>query len=157
MTGWKMPPKAKIYEALSAVADGRVTLKEACEAEVASSDGERTYTVQWSDDLRRFSSSDNASHWQGYTGYPIIAVLLLTGRIHFETETAAFLAGVPWKHLNDRFKRDYAKAVDYVLLEVARKGGDRAAIVQQVESIYTQLAALQLEHGTEKKKKIAPS
>lgn len=27
MTAWKMPPKAKIYEALSALADGRVRIK----------------------------------------------------------------------------------------------------------------------------------
>ena len=43
--GWKVPPKAKIYEALTAVADGRVNLKGGETAEVLSSDGTKTYIV----------------------------------------------------------------------------------------------------------------
>ena len=39
MGGWKLPPKTKIYEALTAMADGRVKLKEGQTAEVVSSDG----------------------------------------------------------------------------------------------------------------------
>ncbi len=151
MTEWKMPPKAKIYEALSAVADGRVDLKGPNMAEVTSSTGERTYTVRWSDDMKRFSSNDNASHWQGYTGYPIIAVLLVLGKIDYERETAELLAGVPWKRLNDRFKRDYAKAVDHALQEVESRRGGRTAIVRQVEAIFRQLAALRLERGAGEK------
>lgn len=153
MPAWKMPPKAKIYEALSAVADGRVHLKGANEAEVASSTGERTYTVRWSTDVRHITSNDNASHWQGYTGYPIIAVLLFLGKIDYERKTAKLLAGVPWKLLNDSFKRDYTKAVDHVLKEVEARGGDRTAIVREVENIFSQLAGLGLERGQGKKNK----
>ena len=46
MTGasesWALPPPAKVYEALSAVADGRVRVTGAREAEVTSSLGEKT-------------------------------------------------------------------------------------------------------------------
>ena len=75
MSTWKSPPKAKVYEALSAVADGRVTLMGGEKAEVVSSDGTKTYHVEWSPDSNQITSNDNASYWQGYLGYPIIAVL----------------------------------------------------------------------------------
>ena len=147
MTTWKMPPKAKIYEALSAVADGRVHRKGANEAEVVSSGGDKTYRVRWSDDMGSMDSNDHASRWQGYTGYPIVAVLLALGKITFDSETAGLLAGVPWKRVNDESKRDYEKAVDHVLRDVEAQGGNRAAIVAQADRIYEQLAALKLERG----------
>ena len=61
MTTWKVPPRAKIFEALSAVADGRVRLVGEREAEVVSSERSKTYVVEWSEDHREFSSNDNAS------------------------------------------------------------------------------------------------
>lgn len=142
-----MPPKAKIYEALSATADGRVHVRSPNEAGVTSSVADKEYSVQWSDDMKRIGSNDNASYWQGYAGYPIIAVLLATGKIDFDAKIAKSLAGVPWKRINDRFKRDYDKAVDCVLEELEAKGVDKAAVIQQVESIYAQLAALKIERG----------
>jgi hypothetical protein len=148
-----MPPKAKVYEAMSAVADGRVRLTGPTEARVTSSGGERTYTVRWSPDLRRITSDDNASRWQGYTGYPIVAVLMTLERIAADAAVTRLLAGVPWKHLNDEFQRDYDRAVDLVLREIAAKGGDATAVANQAESIYSQLAGLGLGRGplTEKR------
>ena len=93
MSTWKSPPKAKIYEALSAVAGGRVTLMGGEKAEVVSSDGTKTYHVEWSPDLNQITSNDNASYWQGYMGYPIIAVLMVLGKLEYRTEVADFLAG----------------------------------------------------------------
>jgi hypothetical protein len=147
MPEWKMPPKAKIYEALSAFADGRVHIRSQNEADVTSSTADKEYSVTWSDDMKRIRSNDNASYWQGYAGYPVVAVLLALGRIDFNAEIAKSLAGVPWKRINDRFKRDYDKAVDCVLEELEAKGVDKAAVIQQVESIYAQLAALKIERG----------
>ena len=73
---WKMPPIEKIPEAYSAVADGRVQMQE-YSAGVTSSDGAKTYRVTWNDD-EAYASDDNGSKWQGYSGYPILAVLLLS-------------------------------------------------------------------------------
>ena len=86
-------------------------------------------------------------------GYPIVAVLLVLGKIDFDAEAVKLLAGVPWKHINDNFKRNYEKAVEHVLKEVATKGGDRDAIVRQAESIYWQLAALRLKRRPRKKER----
>jgi hypothetical protein len=149
MAIWKMPPKAKVYEALSAFTDGRVNLVGPAEAEVTSSGGDKKYLVKWSDDMMRFSSNDNASYWQGYIGYPIIAVLLVLGRIKFDSKYAAHLSGVNWKKINNLFKRDYDKAVASVLDEIEAKGEDRNLVIQQVEIIYAKLADLKLERGVQ--------
>jgi hypothetical protein len=147
MTLWKMPPAAKVYEALSALADGRVRLLAPGRAEVTSSEGDKVYSVEWSEDGRRITANDNASYWQGYTGYPIIAVLLATGCIPYDPDVAGLLAEVPWHDLNERFKRDYDAAVESVLQDIERRGGDRGAIVRQVESIYRRLESLAPERG----------
>lgn len=152
MTQWSLPPIAKIYEALSAVADGRVKLTGAATAEVLSSERDKTYVVKWSADGRSITSNDNATRWQGYIGYPIIAVLLQTGRIAYDAALASALAGVPWHTLNQQFKRDYDAAVAQVLAQVAEeRGGDEAAIRQEVDRIYAALAALELERPAPKR------
>jgi len=150
MAAWKMPPKAKIYEALSAVADQRVTLTGPTSAQVVSSSRDKAYDVTWSEDMRHFASNDNASYWQGYIGYPIIAVLLQTNAIPYSAHIAGLLAGIPWKQLNDQFKRDYDKAVNHCLDQIEAKGGNRSQIIQEVERIYQALATLAFERDQQR-------
>jgi len=156
MANWKMPPKAKVYEALSAVADDRVAMLTPTRAAVKSSSGEKNYTVEWAEDFSHITSNDNASFWQGYVGYPIIAVLLATGRLSYNRSLVGRLAGVPWKKINDQFKRDYQKAVDSVLDEVSKKGGDRAALVADVDAIYIALRDLNLQRSEQRKRPPIP-
>jgi hypothetical protein len=150
MSLWKMPPKAKVYEALSAVADGRVRITGPTRAEVASSSLDKTYAVQWSENMRTISSNDNASHWQGYIGYPIIAVLLATGKIGCREDIAQALSGIPWKAVNEQFRRDYAGAVEYVLEGVKTRGGNPESIVAEVDRIFAHLETLGLERAVSK-------
>lgn len=147
MAEWRMPPKAKVYEALGALADGRVHLLGPTKAEVASSTGERTYTVTWSDDGRTFSSNDNASYWHGSLGYPVIAVLLARGQLRYDPALAAPLAGIAWKRLVDGARHDYGRALVAALRGVQEAGGDIAAITAQAEAIYEALDELGLERG----------
>ncbi|MGH7917413.1 MAG: hypothetical protein ACREQE_08080, partial [Candidatus Binataceae bacterium] len=65
---WKMPPIAKVYEALGALSDGRVQIESATHARVTSSAGDKVYEVESTTDGRTISSNDNASYWQGYLG-----------------------------------------------------------------------------------------
>ena len=63
----KLPPIEKVYEAWSAVADGRVALHpDERRAAIASSNGAKTYTVAWNENGSTYSSNDNATYWQGY-------------------------------------------------------------------------------------------
>jgi hypothetical protein len=145
MTTWKLPPPAKVYEALTAVADGRVRLTTAGRAEVESSGRDKTYDVEWSEDQRSFTANDNASYWQGYVGYPIIAVLITIGELDVEPAVAKALAGVDWNAVNRRFRRDYDAAVSFVLSELETRGVDAEWIVRAADRLMEQLAALDLQ------------
>nr|WP_270253348.1 hypothetical protein [Lactobacillus johnsonii] len=101
----KMPPIQKILEAYTAIVDKHVELKNN-EALVTSSNGAKTYTVSWEDNI--YHSNDNATYWQGYAGYPIIAVLMLQGKISFDQKLADNFASVNWNEVNAKFKRNYA-------------------------------------------------
>jgi hypothetical protein len=147
MAPWKTPPRAKVFEAFTAVADGRVRLTGPGAATVTSSGGDKTYDVEWSEDGHTVTANDNASYWQGYLGYPILAALLARGELHAGEPTVAALAGVPWHDLNTRFKRDYDAAVNEVLTELAGRGVDTAVIDDAVDDVLRQLGALELQRA----------
>ena len=141
---WRNPPIAKIYEALSAVAGHRVDLRDDNTAFVRSSDGTKTYTVRWSKNRKVFSSTDNASKFGHYIGYPIIAVLIESGDLLIDRTLAGHLAAVPWKELNDRFKRDYDAAVDHAFSSLALAGAPVEQIRQLASDLETCLGHLDL-------------
>ena len=145
MGGWKLPPKSKIYEALTALADGRVKLKGDDTAEVLSSDGTKTYTVEWSSDLGKITSNDNGSYWQRYIGYPIIAVLMALGKLDFDETVAQALSGIAWKKVNRKFRNDYDKAVESVLMNLDWGSGLRQRVISEVDRIFGQIEKLELK------------
>lgn len=147
MAPWKLPPRAKVFEAFTAVADGRVRLTGAGSATVTSSSGDKTYDVEWSDEGRLLSSNDNASYWQGYLGYPALAVLLVRGALRADEAAVGALAGVPWHDLNKRSRRDYEAAVALVLAGLAERGGDPALVEREVAAVLDQLASLDLQRA----------
>ena len=122
MSIWHQPPIAKVYEALGAIADGCVTLVSPTSAQVGSSSGDKSYTVEWAEAFSWVTSNDNASHWQGYLGYPIIAVLFLQGKIAYEKAVSDALKGVPWKKINTRYKNNYDKTINEVLEQASAQG-----------------------------------
>lgn len=108
----KMPPVEKIYEAWSAIASGRVkimSIGEAGEAEVASSNGRKTYHVEWRGNV--YASDDSATYWQGYPGYPVIAIMMVQGKLPYCVECAELFKNVDWNLFNSRHRRDYAAAL----------------------------------------------
>jgi len=151
MAPWNQPPIAKVYEALSAVGDGRVKLTGSTSAQVSSSSGDKTYTVRWSTDGREVTSDDNATRWQGYLGYPIIAVLLLIGQLPYNPVVAQRLAGVLWHDLNSQYNRNYEAAVNHVLEGLRQRGIDVRLIRMEAERIHVALAHLGLERPAAKR------
>ena len=105
----KLPPLQKVYEAWSALADGRVEMGEDT-ADVASSNGAKHYMVSWTEDT--YSSNDNASYWQGYAGYPVLAVLMKQGKLPLAEALIPRFAHIDWNALNKKHKRDYAAAAE---------------------------------------------
>jgi hypothetical protein len=144
---WKMPPPIKVYEALGAIGDGRVRLEDEHHAQVESSEGDKTYQVEISDDGREVSSNDSGSYWQGYLGYPAVAVLIVRGIYRPPAKVIDALAGIPWKEINRRFKNDYEKTLAEVNQTVEASGHDPDAIASEVEAIIETLRKLAPTRG----------
>lgn len=137
-----MPPKAKIYEAFSAIADNRVSL-ESQSAIVASSDLKKKYSLSWNE--LEYSSNDNASFWQGYPGYPIIAVWLLKGILPLKKEIANHFNKINWHELNEKNKRDYDKVVNEILNDLAEKNIDTEEIETYVDKLYEEIEKMNFQ------------
>ena len=135
----KLPPIEKIPEAYSAIIDGRVKMAETS-ATVTSSDGEKEYLIKWNGDT--YYSNDNATYWQGYPGYPVLAVLMLQGRLPYDESAATYFRGVDWHDLNNQTKRDYAASVERVIGNLPEE--TQASIHQAIEAVYEKLETLSL-------------
>ncbi|AGM07854.1 hypothetical protein DMC61_05775 [Amycolatopsis sp. WAC 04169] len=122
-TAWKPSPVIKIYEALGAVADGRVEI-DGDTARVTSSDKAKTYDVRHDPAAGSITANDNGSYWQGYLGYPGIAYLMERGVLAYDDGLTAGLAGVPWKELATRYRNDWAKVEKHVREDLSEKGVD---------------------------------
>ena len=135
----KLPPIEKIYEAWTALADNRVSMHDGY-ADVRSSDGEKSYVVRFSGN--QYSSDDNATYWQGYPGYPVIAVLMLQGKLPYDREEAELWKNINWTRLNKRHKNKYAEAVKEVAQE---RGINFVTSTQAAETVISDLENLPLE------------
>lgn len=135
----KIPPIEKVYEAWTALADGRLKLEEGG-ASVSSSDGEKNYSLKFSGN--QYSSDDNATYWQGYAGYPVIALLMAQGILPFDQDMAILWRDINWTELNKKYKNNYAAAV----AEVENiRGIDAAKAHEAAEKVLEALAELPIE------------
>ena len=103
---WGSPPDIKIYEALGAVADGRVEMNGTT-AKVNSSSGGKFYDVEYDPSAGAIMTNDNGSYWKGYLGYPAIAFLMLSGTLPYDSGMGELVKGIAWKDVNTKFKNDF--------------------------------------------------
>ncbi|CCC82340.1 hypothetical protein [Thermoproteus tenax] len=148
----RLPPRIKILEALSAIADGRIKALDDKEAEVISSDGQRTYRVYL--DLARglAYSDDNGTKYRGYIGYPIVAFMMLKGALPVDNELKDALRGIPWRRLNEQYKK-YDVVIEVVKRELSRKGIDPSRVDRYIHEVVEKLRTIKLElieQGAEK-------
>lgn len=109
---WKLPPKIKLYEALGAVADGRIISDYGIK--VYSSDRTKSYTVKYDEKSNAIMTNDNGSYWQGYLGYPAIAYLMQIKKLPLNKLYSDVLKDIPWKKINTEFKNDFDKTVNFI-------------------------------------------
>ena len=141
---WKPAPIIKVYEALGSLADGRVGL-DGHSAKVHSSSGNKYYDVAYDPAENAIASNDNDSFWQGYLGYPSIAVLLALGKIDYGPRLPEFLKGFAWEDLNQQFKNDFIKTQNFIDTAVAKKHSiGTAQFHALLESVQIQVNALGL-------------
>ncbi len=129
---WKIPPRIKVLEALGAVADGRVHVVSSEEGRVVSSTGERTYTVRFKKEENAIRSDDNGSVYRGYLGYPAIAFLMKIGELPYDERLANALRGIPWKRLNEQYKR-YSLVMEDVFKRAQQHGVSREELEAFIE------------------------
>ncbi|EWG07485.1 MAG: hypothetical protein ASUL_03214 [Candidatus Aramenus sulfurataquae] len=137
----KLPPRIKVLEALGAIADGRIR-KADDHYEVVSSEGDRTYIVKVNGN--KVSSTDNGTTYRGYVGYPIIAVLMLEGRLPFNEKVSKSLKGIDWRRLNEQYK-SYAKVEELVKKIAEERGVKKEEIDTTVEVVLNELKRIPLE------------
>lgn len=128
-----MPPIAKIYEAFSVLADGRIKLEEN-KATITSSNDEKQYTVVWNEN--EITSNDNATVWQGYPGYPVIAVWLTKNKISYHKDVIKYFKNINWHEINKQNKRDYQKGIEDILNALREDNIDTEKIEEEVNRIY---------------------
>ncbi len=133
----KLPPREKIPEAWSVLADGRIEMHDA-QAKIISSDHAKEYTVDFKDDT--YGSNDSATYWQGYPGYPVLAVLMKQGKISTRPEIVEQFKDLNWHRINEKYKHDYASALTYVIKDFKDKNKIEAEITKE----YTELSKLEL-------------
>ncbi len=139
----RLPPRIKVLEALGALADGRVRVERNGLAKVVSSEGDRVYTVYVDPEKRVAYSDDNGTRFRGYVGYPIISVLMATGRIEVDRELAEKLKGIPWRKLNESMK-SYRRVEDYLKLLLKAKGVEPSRVDAYVDRVMRALSAMRL-------------
>lgn len=137
----KLPPIEKIYEAYSALADNRIKMSDNS-ADVLSSDGAKSYKVAWKDNT--YSSTDNATYWQGYAGYPVIGVLILQSKLTVDNTIFEHFLGVNWNSLNKKHKRDYRAALLEVFAEKQLSQSQIDTIEEKTQQVFEQLKTLDL-------------
>ena len=120
---WKHPPIIKIYEALGSVADGRLQI-DGNTAKVYSSSGNKFYTISFDPVSQAIMANDNGSFYKGYLGYPAIAYLMQIGELNYSVEVADTLKGIAWKDINQKFKNDFDKTLEYILSHKTAKQRD---------------------------------
>lgn len=140
---WQPPPLIKIYEALGAVADGRVHVSGDT-AQVYSSSGNKYYDVSYDHAKNAIMANDNGSYWKGYLGYPAIAYLLAIKVLEYQPALATSLKSIPWKDLNQKYKNDFDKTLAHILVAIPEPA--RSELESYASSLQTKASALNLSH-----------
>ncbi len=136
----KLPPIEKIPEAYTAIEDNRVELYDDY-AIVKSSNNEKEYLIKWRDNV--YYSNDNSTYWQGYPGYPVIAVLMLKSSLSLNRNVSKYFKNINWNKLNKDNKRDYKKSFDQILSNVSEEEKD--FINKEIEEVYNEIKNLNIE------------
>lgn len=138
---WKEPAVTKIYEALGAVADGRVKV-DGDTAKVFSSTGNKFYEIKYDPEAKAIMANDNSSYWKGYLGYPAIAFLMKIGAVSYDEKLGEILKGVAWKDINQKFKNNFEKALEFILS--SKTSDQRQQLEDFVKKIEKEIKSLNL-------------
>ncbi|MCS7374899.1 MAG: hypothetical protein NDF56_07965 [archaeon GB-1845-036] len=138
-----LPPRIKVLEALGCVADRRINFLKENYAKVVSSLGDRVYDVYVDVNRGVAYSSDNGTTYRNYIGYPIISFLMMKGLLPFNGKIAEALKGIPWKSLNERYRK-YALVEREIFMMLKERGISRGEVLAFVKIVMEKLKAIKL-------------
>ena len=142
----RKPPRIKILEAIGSIGDERIKVLDDKKAQVVSSRGDKIYKVilvEKENNVFHTYSNDNGTIYRGYIGYPIIAFMMVKGIIPIDKEVMKAMSGVPWKDLNERYKK-YSIVENIVLSRAERMGVSRDIIMDYINIVMKKLGLLKV-------------
>jgi hypothetical protein len=141
---WKKPHIARIYEALTVIADGRIEIN-GNQGKCYSITNDKVYDIQYNPMNGSIMSNDNAAFYTNSLSYPMIAYLMLIGKIPYQEKLLEIFKDVCWKEVNIHFKNDYDKSIKFVLGGLKKEGRDTDFIRNEVKRIYDFICSLQIK------------
>lgn len=148
---WLKPHISKVYEALTAIADKRIELVEENKAHCYSSSKGKYYEIEYNPETKEIMSNDNTAYFTGAVSYPMIALLMLKQELKYDQELLEILKNIVWKDVMTKFKNDYSKGIEFVLVDLKSKGIDVDFVRNEVGKIYDEVCKLELGYLGKKK------
>ncbi len=142
----RKPPRIKVLEAIGSIGDERIKVLDDKKAQVVSSRGDKVYKVvlvKKENNVFHTYSNDNGTIYRGYIGYPIIAFMMVKGIIPIDKEVMKAMSGVPWKDLNERYKK-YSIVENIVLSRAERRGVSRDIVMDYINIVMKKLGLLKV-------------
>ena len=146
----ELPPKVKIVEALSAVADERIIVEDLLSNEwkcKSSSTPWKTYKILY--DEKAISSNDNWSINQWFLWYPAIAFLLKIWKLKYDESIMEMVKDTNWIKIKWLVRKDYESSYRLILWNLHMQKFNVDYFISQVENIYNQISELHLQHLVE--------
>jgi len=149
---WIKPRDSHIvYEALSAIADGRFELTGENTAKCTSTSQGKFYEIELDPKTNSIMSNDNMAFYVGELSYPMVAMLLVKNVIPYDETIQQYLKDIKWKNINQKNKNDYMKSVEFVLNLLKEQGVDTEKIRNECDRIYGVVVEMKLSLlGTKK-------
>ena len=148
---WKSPHISKVYEALTAIADKRIEIEENIARCYSSSRG-KFYEVKYDPKSDSIMSDDNTAYYTDSVSYPMIALLMLKGKLAYEERLLPMLEGIYWKDINQKFRNNYDEAIECVLTGLKEKGVDTQFVRMEIAKIYEEICNMKLNYLGQKRR-----
>ena len=153
MTERKLPPKIKIIEALSAVADERIISEGLLANEgkcFSASSPWKVYKIQYNEKENTILSNDSWSIDQNFLWYPAIAFLLKIWKLKYDESILEMVKDIDWIKIKGLVHKDYESSYRLILWNLHMQWFNVDYFISQIENIYNQIFELHLQHLVEK-------
>ena len=144
----KLPPKVKIIEALSAVADERIIIEDLLSKEwkcKSASSPWKTYKILYNEKENAILSNDSWTTNQWFLWYPAIAFLLKIWKLKYDERILEMMKDIDRADIKEKVHKDYESSYRLILWNLHMQWFNVDYFISQVENIYNQISELHLK------------